>query len=55
MTGKMLTPEEKHKKIMAITGDDIATVAKDIINLDRASLAIIGPFKNEAKFKKLLK
>lgn len=55
MVGQISTPEEKNKKIAAVTMDDVLAVAKDIINLNKASLAIIGPFKSEDKFKKLLK
>ncbi|MDO8668922.1 MAG: pitrilysin family protein [Candidatus Buchananbacteria bacterium] len=55
MIGKILTPEEKNKKIAAVKNSDIIAVAKDIININKASLAIIGPFKDEKKFKNLLK
>lgn len=52
---KLLTPQEKLKKIMAVKSADIKQVAEDIFNLSAANLAIIGPFKDKEKFKKLLK
>ena len=55
MLGRILTPPEKKQKIAAVTRGDIIAVAKDVININRASLAVIGPFKNEATFKNLLK
>lgn len=55
MLGRILTPPEKKQKIAAVTRGDIIAVAKDVININRASLAIIGPFKNENTFKNLLK
>ena len=55
MIGKILTPEEKNKKIAAVTLGDVALVAKDIFKINQSSLAVIGPFKNKNKFKNLLK
>ncbi|NCN07071.1 insulinase family protein [Candidatus Falkowbacteria bacterium] len=55
MTGEVLTPAEKNAKISAVTLDDIVKVANDVINLNKLSLAIIGPFKDDEKFKNLLK
>lgn len=52
---KILTPSQKIKKIMSVSRQDVARVAKHVINFNRISLAIIGPFKNKDKFKKLLK
>jgi len=55
MIGKILTPQQKNQKIAAVTSKDIMAVAQDVINISRANLAVIGPFKDEEKFKKLLK
>ncbi len=52
---KLITPEEKLKKIMKVTKAEVKKVAEDILEIKRANLAIIGPFKDEKKFKKLLK
>ncbi|MFA5020803.1 MAG: pitrilysin family protein [Patescibacteria group bacterium] len=52
---KLVTPQEKLKKIMAVKESDIKKVANDIFDLNRVNLAVIGPFKDDNKFKKLLK
>jgi len=52
---KILTLEEKLAKIEAVTADDIQRVAKDIFKPEKLNLALIGPFKDKEKFKKLLK
>ncbi len=51
---KVLTPEEKLDKINKVTIDEVNLIAKDIIN-NNLSLALIGPFKEEEQFKKILK
>ena len=55
MTGKIMTPAQKLAKIKAVTRADIARTAKEVINLKRLNLAVIGPFKDEKKFIRLLK
>lgn len=52
---KLYSPEEFFKKIDAVTAADIKRVAKSIFTADKLNLAVIGPYKNEAEFKKLLK
>ncbi len=54
-TGKMLTPAEKIAKIMAVTKADLVTVAEEVINFNKANLAIIGPFKDQKPFEKIIK
>jgi predicted Zn-dependent peptidase len=51
---KVLTPEEILKKVDAVTIDDILFEAKKLFVPSRLNLAIIGPFKDEGRFKKLL-
>ncbi len=51
---KMLTPEQMFKKIDKVTPTDILKVARDIFQLQKLNLAIIGPFKNKKRFRKLL-
>jgi len=51
---ELLTPEEKIKKVLAITKDEVERVAKDIIDFNKISLAIIGPFKDKTKFEKII-
>lgn len=52
---KILMPEQLFKKIDAVTANDILKVAQDIFRPEKLNLALIGPFKNKAKFQKLLK
>jgi predicted Zn-dependent peptidase len=52
---KLMTPQEKLKKLMAVTSGDVKKVANDIFDLKRSNLAVIGPFKDGKRFKKLLK
>jgi predicted Zn-dependent peptidase len=54
-TNQVKTPEEKFAEINAVTAADIKAVAKDVIRQSRASLALIGPFKDAKRFEKLLK
>ena len=48
------TPEEVLKKIEKVTIDEVVAVAKDIFKPQKINLAIIGPYKNEEKFAKIL-
>lgn len=52
---KILTPEQIFKKIDKVTPTDILKVAKDIFQPQKLNLAIIGPFKNKKRFRKILK
>ncbi|OGY84567.1 MAG: hypothetical protein A3F54_05675 [Candidatus Kerfeldbacteria bacterium RIFCSPHIGHO2_12_FULL_48_17] len=51
---KNLTPEEKIKRLEKITTQDILRVANEVFRPDTMNLAIIGPFREHAEFKKLL-
>lgn len=51
---KVLTPEEIYKKVDAVTIKDIIFEAKKLFVPEHLNLAIIGPFKSEEKFIKLL-
>jgi len=53
-TGKLFTPEEKFAKFDHVTREDIRAVARALLVPKRYSLAIIGPFKDEAPFRKIL-
>lgn len=46
---KMETPEEKFKKLDAVTRADVLRVAREIIKPSRMSAAIIGPLKDKKK------
>ncbi|MBI2054766.1 MAG: insulinase family protein [Candidatus Sungbacteria bacterium] len=55
LTGKPLTIDEVFAKIDAVTPAQVQALAKKLFRPERLNLAIIGPFKDEEKFKKLLK
>ena len=55
MKNKMKTLEEKIKEIKKVTAEDIEKIAKTIFKTKNLNLAIIGPFKNDKKFKEILK
>ncbi len=52
---KIITPKETIKKIEKITKDDIIKTAREVFNPKKLNLAIIGPFKEEKIFTKILK
>jgi predicted Zn-dependent peptidase len=54
LTGEILTLKEKFAKIDKVTINDIQRVAKDIFRPEKLNLALIGPFKDKAKFEELL-
>ncbi len=53
--GNILKPEEIFKRIDKVSANDILKVAKDIFKPKNLNLAIIGPFKDQERFRKLLK
>ena len=55
LENKINTPEDMIKKIDRIKSSDVLKVAKDIFEPQKLNLALIGPFKDKNKFKKLLK
>jgi predicted Zn-dependent peptidase len=55
LENKILTLDEIFVKIEAVTASDIQRVAKDIFKPEKLNLALIGPFKDKAKFECLLK
>ena len=52
---KIRTPKESAALIDEVTPADIKRVAKDIFKSEKLNLAIIGPYKSEVCFKKLLR
>lgn len=52
---KIKKPKEIVKEIEKITADDIQKVAKEIIQNKKLNLAIVGKYKNEERFRKILK
>lgn len=55
MKKEVKTLDEKIKAIEKVSSADIMKMAKLIFQTKHLNLAIIGPFKNESRFKKLLK
>ncbi len=51
----IIIPSEAFKKIDAVTANDIKKVAQDLFQNKNVTLAIIGPYKNEMKYKNILK
>ncbi len=52
--GDIMTPEEVMERIDAVTVEDVQQLAGEIFRDDRFSLALIGPYKNEAEFAELM-
>ena len=50
----LITPEQMVKKLSQVTTSQIQALAKKIFQNNQLNLAIIGPYKDTAKFKKLL-
>lgn len=55
MKREIKTLEDKIKEIQKVTAKDIQKIAKIIFKTKNLNLAIIGPFKNEDKFRGILK
>lgn len=55
LTGKILTLEEKIKRLNRVTLKDIQSVSREILDDKWFRLAIIGPFKNSRPFLHILK
>ena len=53
-TKDVLTPEEVYKKLDAVTVEDVLFEAKKLFTPERTNLAVIGPFKDDKKFKKVI-
>ncbi len=52
---RILNPEEALKEIKKVKSSDIKRVAKELFRTEMLNLAVIGPYKDEKKFAKLLK
>jgi predicted Zn-dependent peptidase len=55
LENKILKPEQIFAKIDKVTSSDILEVAQDIFRPEKLNLAIIGPFRDKARFERLLK
>ncbi|MDP2655957.1 MAG: pitrilysin family protein [bacterium] len=54
LVGDTLTPDEKLEKIFAVSREDVLKVAREIFQKKHASLAVIGPYKENSMFRKVL-
>ena len=54
LEGEVRTPEEIMKEVDKVTVSDIQKTAQDIFMQNKLNLAIIGPYKDEARFERLL-
>ena len=54
VTGNPLTVDEVFAKLDAVTADDLCAVAREIIRADKLNLAMIGPWKDDSVFKKII-
>lgn len=55
LTNKTMTPEQKFDLVRAVTKEQVQAVAKDLFDMKKATLAIIGPYKSDKPFLDLLK
>lgn len=55
LLGEVETPEEVFEAIDKVSIDDIMKVANKVLVPERLNLAIIGPYKDEERFEKLIK
>ncbi len=51
---EILTVDEILAAIEAVTADDLLRISRDLLSTDRMHLAIVGPYRSEARFEKLL-
>ena len=54
LENKIKTPQEEMNLIDQVTAADVQRVAKELLKPEKLNLALIGPYRNENKFKKLL-
>ena len=54
LKGHIETPAAAIAKTEAVTLEEVAAVARDIFQPEKLNLAIIGPYKDDGKFRKIL-
>ncbi len=55
LRGTMYTPAEQMAKVDVVSQADVQRVARDLIKNSKLNLALIGPFQDEARFRKIAK
>jgi predicted Zn-dependent peptidase len=54
LEGEAMEPAKLLAKLDEVTVEDVQRVARDLIASDRLHLAVIGPFEDDERFRKLL-
>ncbi len=54
LEGSRETPEQHLTRLARVTASELQAAAQDVLRDQRATLALIGPFKNQAPWRKLL-
>ena len=55
LMGSVRTVDEVVQQLDAISADDIERVAREVIREDKLTLAVVGPYRSDRRFSKLLK
>ena len=55
LEGKIRTPDDVLNEIEKVSLSEVQKIACDLFSKNRLNLAVIGPYKEKAKFEKLLK
>ena len=55
LIGNVRTIEEVVERIDAVTTEDVSRVANELIREEKLNLAVVGPYKSDRRFSKLLK
>jgi predicted Zn-dependent peptidase len=54
LTDEILTPEQKFEKIFAVTKEDVARVANDLLKTEKLNLVMVSPYKDQNEFINML-
>ena len=55
LTGQVRTVDDVVSLIDAVTTEDVKNVAQELIKEEKLNLAVVGPYRSEGRFRKLLK
>lgn len=55
LQNRIITPEEKKNIINKVTLDEVNDIINKVIDFNKINLAVIGPYKDDVKFKELLR
>jgi predicted Zn-dependent peptidase len=54
LRGEIKTVDDIVEIIDAVKADDLQRVANDIFTVDKVNLAVVGPYRSEARFQRLV-